>query len=193
MNPTSILEVLNPDHLDIDAAARLLDAMSSADRTTAVRLLGRRAQAALFEAAQGRRVALADVVPAGMAPLDPVICHGKNSLPMFTHFQKRFCRSPDAPDRELFGYNHQSMSWFTGPGYFVAREQGLEVAIDYTRLPTAVAAGWPTLKPNDKGPAKATFGGLVDYLRKVSTHVTIGRATRNGKTLDNWFILNRDA
>ena len=35
---------------------------------------------------------------------------------------------------------------------------------------------------------------LLDALRGVSKHVSIGRAIRNGKVQDNWFVLcRRDA
>jgi hypothetical protein len=30
-----------------------------------------------------------------------------------------------------------------------------------------------------------------DFMRGVSQHVTIGRATREGKPMDNWFVLCR--
>jgi hypothetical protein len=32
---------------------------------------------------------------------------------------------------------------------------------------------------------------MVDALRAVSTHVTVGRAIKKGKVLDNWFVLCR--
>src|ERR1043165_9074153 len=45
---------------------------------------------------------------------EPVIFEGRNSLPMFTRFQKRFSRQGD----EVVGYNHQTMGFVTGPGFF---------------------------------------------------------------------------
>jgi hypothetical protein len=33
---------------------------------------------------------------------------------------------------------------------------------------------------------------MRDFLRGVSRHVSIGRATRGGKPLDNWFVLCRN-
>jgi hypothetical protein len=34
---------------------------------------------------------------------------------------------------------------------------------------------------------------MVDTLRRVSEHVTIGSAARNGRDLGSWFILCREA
>ena len=78
-------------------------------------------------------------VPAEVPPLTEVIHDGKNSLPLFSRFQKRFCR-PAGPlgDTELWGYNEQAMRVFTGPGYFVAHTpEERDVIIDYSRVPTA--------------------------------------------------------
>ena len=33
---------------------------------------------------------------------------------------------------------------------------------------------------------------MIDYLRKVSDHVSIGRAVKGGKAMDNWFLLCRE-
>ena len=54
--------------------------------------------------------------------MTPLRHYGKNSMPMFTLFEKRFYRpegqDPNAP-RELCGANFQRISPLTGPGYFV--------------------------------------------------------------------------
>jgi hypothetical protein len=34
---------------------------------------------------------------------------------------------------------------------------------------------------------------MIDYMRRVSQHVFIGAATRNGKELGNYFILCRES
>jgi hypothetical protein len=33
---------------------------------------------------------------------------------------------------------------------------------------------------------------MIDVMRGVSTHVSIGRARRGGKMSDNWFVLCRE-
>ena len=130
-----------------------------------------------------------------MAPATEVINAGKNSLPVFSHFEKRFCRTADNPD-VLYGYNEGSTRKFVGPGYFVASvdaERG-EVAVNYYHVPPEDAAlpeAWPAIKPNEKGVQKFVYAKMIDYLRKVSDHVTIGRADRNGKTTNNYFLLCR--
>ena len=187
-----VRQFLLPGTMDLDRAAEGLNQLSHSERLAVVRSLGKAPQAALFEAAKGRVITIADVVPADAAPLKPVIHHGKNSLPLFTEFQKRFCRSSDSPETELWGYNHQTMAPITGPGYYVAHQHGDEVAIDYTRLPDGKPESWPAIKPNGSGFSRLVYFNMIDYLRKVSDHVSIGRAVKGGKAMDNWFLLCRE-
>jgi hypothetical protein len=185
--------------LDRREIARFLDGLAPPDRVAAVRSLGRAEQRRLYEAVEGfLPLRLADLVPAATEDLVPVRHHGRNTLPAFTIFEKRFCR-PRGQDREkpgeLWGYNHQSTAWITGPGYFVASEDPdrPEVLIDYTRVPTGRAEGWPEIRPNDRGLARFVYGFMVDRLRRVSEHVTIGSAARHGRELGSWFALCREA
>ena len=190
MQPSPELTSSSPP--DLPALAAHLDGLSHEARLSWVRSLGAKAQARLFEAAQGfRKVDLLHFVPEGTAPLAEVIHHGKNSLPAFTLFQKRFCRV--AGGAELAGYNEQAMRWATGPGYFVARPFGDgEVLIDYLALPAERAPSWPPVKPNSAGLSRFVYHRTQDVMRGVSRHVTIGRATREGKPMDNWFLLCRE-
>src|SRR5207253_2824006 len=81
-----------------------------------------RLQARLYRAvADAPHVTLTDLVPPDAPPLREIIFEGKNSLPAFTLFQKRFCR-PSTGRGELWGYNHQALAWLTGPGYFVVHD-----------------------------------------------------------------------
>ncbi|NUN15967.1 MAG: hypothetical protein HUU55_20260 [Myxococcales bacterium] len=183
--------LLTGNTLDLEAAESAMDALPPDLRLALIRTFSRKFQADLFEAAKGRRVTLAHIVPAGTKPLVEVIHEGKNTLPAFTQFQKRFCRSPLAPDKELWGYNHQTMAWATGPGYFVAFEDGNEIAIDYTKIPPSKPETWPAILRNDQRLSRFVYNGTIDYLRRVSAHVTIGRATRANKPMDAWFVLCR--
>ena len=176
-----------------------LDGLRHVERVAAVRSLGRTEQRRLYEAVAGRLpLRLVDLVPKAAPDLSAVRHFGRNTLPAFTLFEKRFCRpsgaDPEAPG-ELWGYNHQSTARFTGPGYFVAREDPdrAEVWIDYTRLPAGRAAGWPEIRPNERGLARLVYGFMVDTLRRVSEHVTIGSAARRGRDLGSWFALSREA
>jgi hypothetical protein len=112
---------------------------------------------------------------------------------VFRIFEKRFCR-PDDPrgTATLWGYNEQTFKTFTGPGYFVARpaERG-EVVIDYCDVPPRKPAAWPEILPNSARLARFIYYQTRDFMRGVSRDVTIGRATRQGQPMDNWFVLCR--
>ena len=87
-----------------------------------------------------RPVELLDLVPASVGDLAQVRHFGRNTLPAFTLFEKRFCRPKGADPRKpdsLYGFNFQALSPLTGPGYFVARPVPgrPEVDIDYRELP----------------------------------------------------------
>ncbi len=121
---------------------------------------------------------------------------GRNSLLLFTHFAKVFYRAEDSviAAKELWGFNRSGplISTAVGPGYYVAYPHGQgEVLVDYTRLPTRAPSGWPAILRNDQRLSRFVYNGTQDVLRGVSKHVTIGRATRHGKPLDNWFVLCR--
>jgi hypothetical protein len=45
--------------------------------------------------------------------------------------------------------------------------------------------------PNDARLSRLVFNGTQDVLRGISKHVCIGRASRGGKWMDNWFVLVR--
>src|SRR4051812_24760702 len=97
------------------ALAGALDGLDAGARRTAVTGLRRKELAALFEAAADNPpLLLTDLVPTRTPPLAEVIHDGKNSLPMFTRFEKRFCRPPGAERGELWGYNEQDLRAVTG-------------------------------------------------------------------------------
>jgi hypothetical protein len=175
--------------------ARQLDGMREETRIATVVGLRRRQLAPLFEAAAANEpLHLTDLVPADVPPLTEVIHEGKNSLPLFTRFQKRFCRPPASEDAgaELWGYNEQAFRTATGPGYFVlhATETG-ELVVDYTRLPPGKPAAWPRILSNSARLSRFIYYQTTDVLRRVSRHVVIGRAYRKGRPFDAWFALVR--
>ncbi len=179
--------------VDLKRIAQVFDEISHAGRVAAIGRLSLADQAALFEAAAGfRAITLDDFVPKSVKIGTPVIHYGVNSLKAFTHFQKRWCRM--APGDELIGYNHQMMQWLTGPGYFTGKQgKPGEVLIDYTITPTEKPESWPKIQANSSGPASVVYGGMIDVMRGISTHVTIGRAQKKGKFVDNWFLLCRES
>jgi len=177
----------------------LLDGWTHTQRVAAVRSLGRTQQRHLYRAAEGfRPLRLEHIVPPSQPDFTQVRHFGKNTLPVFTHFEKRFCRPPgedSVKPSELYGFNFQTMSPVTGPGYFVAREDPnrSEVLVDYTVVPPRCPDGWPEVRGNEGGLARFVYGFMIDTLRGVSEHVSIGSAARRGKDLGSWFILCREA
>jgi hypothetical protein len=191
--------LIREDSPEPERIARFLDALSHADRVQAIRSTRGRDQHRLYQAVEGfAPVRLVELVPPDTAELGSVRHYGKNSLPFFTEFEKRFARGPgidpDAP-KELMGFNFQTMAPVTGPGYFVAvDDEGRgEVLIDYRRVPDCHPVDWPGIRSNEVGLGRFVYGFMVDTLRRVSQHVTIGSAAKNGKDTGNWFILCQEA
>ena len=181
------------------AIAALFDGQSPTLRTALVRSLTRGEQRALYAKVDGfAPVGLLDLVPADRAPLEEVRHFGLNTLPAFRVFEKRFCRvageDADKP-LALAGYNFQTMSPITGPGYFVAVEDAdrREVLVDYRHLPEQKPEQWPPIRSNERGLARFVYGFMVDRLRRVSEHVTVGSAARKGREMGSYFVLARSA
>lgn len=152
-----------------------LDRATPEARVNWMRSLGGREQRALWELAKGTTLTVADfLAPDGSV----LIGEGKNALPVFSWFQKRFARVGD----ELVGYNHNSkfLTFFAGPGHFVfydSPEVPGEVWVDYRVLPKQRHPDFPELVTNDRWIIpKLVFGGMVDKMRRVSQHVVIGDA-----------------
>ena len=176
-----------------------LDALDHAERVAAVRSFGRAAQRSLYELVDGfRPLRLEHLVPASVPDFTQVRHYGRNTLPAFSLFEKRFCR-PHAADAvkpgELYGFNFQTMASVTGPGYFVAREDAArpEVLVDYNLVPAEHPEGWPEIRRNERGLSRFVYGFMVDTVRGVSEHVSIGSAARRGKDMGSWFILCRES
>ncbi len=193
---TELKSLLSADPMDLAAVAAHLDGLEPTARVAAVRTITGKEQQTIWHAAEGQGATLADLVPEDAGATVEVINFGKNSLPVFTHFEKRMCRVPGEDDK-LYGYNEGATRPFVGPGYFVAHdfpERG-EVGIDYMQVPpddAPLPEGWPAIKPNESGVQRFVYAGMVDYMRKVSQTVTIGRAYKGGeKELPHTFLLCR--
>jgi hypothetical protein len=192
-----IAPMISRDSMDRKEIARVLDEVAEPTRIQSLAELGRRELARLFDvAADNEPLTLDHFVPAGVGPMVEVIHEGKNSLGLFTRFQKRFCRPPNVAG-ELWGYNEQGMRVFTGPGYFVAHAPtenlaiGGGVIVDYRKLPADKPDGWPPIMPNSARLSRFIYNGTVDVMRRVSDHVSIGRAMKDNKPMDAWFVLVR--
>jgi hypothetical protein len=162
-----------------------LDALSEDARVAEVRACSGALQKKLWGLVEGCGIDTTTFVPEAEST---VIYAGKNSLAMFTHFEKRFWRVPGGA---TIGYNQQSMKWFSGPGYFLVRDgDNGELLFDYTATPELQPTGWPSIRPNT-GFYSIVYGGMIDTNRRVSRDTVIGSAARNGKSIDSFYLLTR--
>ena len=199
----SLKAMIDDAALPITEIGAYLDGLDHAVRKAEVLILSSRQVKELYHrAAAAEPLTLDFFVPEDVAATTEVIHHGRNSLPAFNFFQKRFARSARSGDR-LFGYNEQSMRWATGPGFFVALESRPEwrdrgaVVIDYHQVPGEgddVPAGWPKIVPNSRGLQFLIYHKTRDFMRKVSSHVSVGAAYKgeSDKEMGAYFALCRD-
>ena len=187
----SLTSLLRAPDVSCAALAAFLDGLDEPARVRAVRTLPGRALRRLWTVcANAAPLSLDEFVPPTLAEGETLIYAGKNSLPLFSIFEKRFARHRG----EIVGYNEGTTRPLVGPGYFTVSappDRPREVLIDYERVPATAPAGWPAVKPNDRGLSALVFGHLHDYLRRVSNGVVIGIGTRHGKDLNAWFVLAR--
>jgi hypothetical protein len=167
-----------------------LDGLSSAARLAQVLAVTGRGVRRLYDAVAGGPVpSLDELVPPATEGV--VIYEGRNSLAAFSRFQKRFVRMSGL----VVGYNHQTMSFVTGPGYFVVHapsgsgDHGQELDFDYTVAPPGEPAGWPAYRPNEGGLSRFVYGNMHDYVRRVARGVVVGKAYRHGVAQDAYFSL----
>ncbi len=137
---------------------------------------------------------LEDVVPADCPEATAIIYEGRNSLPTFSRFQKRFARLGSG---EVIGYNHQLWSFVTGPGYFVVKPPSPDADVpeelwfDYIAVPAEIPPGWPPFRPNSLGLSRLVYMGMKDYIRRVADGVLVGKAYKQGRAQGAFFTLVR--
>lgn len=153
-------------------------------------------QALLWDMAIYGETSLDDLVPVHIPDGQEVIHEGYNSLPAFRDFQKRFCRPHPKADH-LFGYNEGLTRPLIGPGFFVVDyfPERREVGVNYYKVPprgSKVDPRWPAIKANEDGLQRFVYANMIDFLRKVSDHVTIGRAFKHHRAMPNYFLLCRE-
>lgn len=186
--------LIDETHLDLTRLGKVLDELGHEGRLWSIYQWTRRDMARVWEAAKGvHPLTLDDFVPPSTGPLVEVIHHGKNSLPSYRYFQKRFCKPKEGTD-QLIGYNEQAWQGATGPGYFVAHpstDPG-DVDIDYTMLPKEKPEAWPRILPNSARLGRFVYYGMIDVMHGISSHVSIGRAKKKHGWMDAWFVLVRE-
>jgi hypothetical protein len=170
-----------------------LERLSPADRLEQVLDVRGGLVGKLYDAVGGGEpLGLTDFVPEGET--GTIIFEGRNSLPAFSRFQKRFARVGDV----VFGYNHQLVSFATGPGYFLVRPPTPgeahpdELFFDYTsEPPTSLPSGWPGFKKNSAGLSRAVFMNMKDFCRRVAPGVLVGKAYKLGVAQNAYFTLTK--
>ncbi|MEE2788650.1 MAG: hypothetical protein VX589_15005 [Myxococcota bacterium] len=182
---------------DMTGMAGWLDQLSHSERLNEVLDLGPAAQRSLWTLAAGGKLTLEAFVGDSIEPMKPVRHFGRNTLPIFKRFEKRFCRAPsDVETPGLWGYNEGPTRGLVGPGYFICRltggDQRGDVVIDYTQIPSMKPEEWPGIQPNEQGLSRLVYAGMEDFMRPVSDHITIGRAYKGGKATNNYFVLCRE-
>lgn len=182
-------------NVNVERLVELLEGMGHEGRYHTVRTWSAKDLERIFEAVKGHKaLGLDDIVPAS-EPLVGVMHDLHNALPfMSPPLGKCFARIPDDPDH-LVGYNVQPWARFAGPGYFTAYkgegEHEGELVVDYTKLPSVKAAGWPAIRKNEGLIPGIVYGGMTDYVRGISTHVSIGAAFIGTRPRKAWFAMVR--
>lgn len=184
--PLSALLTRGARYQDISA---YLDALSPADRLDQVLAVTGSAVGKLYEAvADAPKISVAEFCPPDLTEGKTLIYEGRNSLPSFSRFQKRFQRRGD----KVVGYNHQTMSFVTGPGYFVPVDGDdfrNELLFDYTQEPPFFPEGWPPYKPNNHLFSKLVYFNMKDYCRRVAKGVIVGAAFKKSVAQGAFFTL----
>lgn len=185
---------------DIKALANYLDQLEQKQRIHEVTSLTASQQKMLWFAAEGsERLTMDFFVPANKPALEQVIHWGQNSLPFATKFQKVMCRTSNTVGHA--GYNVSPLAWLVGNGFFVTRAttdadfDNHGIVVDYTQVPSEASASWPAIKVCGKDRLGIIpYAGNHDFMRKVSQHVSIGRAKKanSKKWMPNWFVLCRE-
>ena len=189
---SSLLRRLVADRAGATQVTEYLDGLEASDRVKEVLGVTRQGVKDLYKAMAGAPPATVDeLVPP--EEKRTVIYEGRNSLPVFSRFQKRIARIGE----EVVGYNHQLLSFATGPGYFLVRgplgegEHGGELLFDYTVAPPLGPSDWPRYKSNNAGLSRQIFGNLNDYVRSVAAGVFVGKAFKLGTEQGTYFSLSR--
>jgi hypothetical protein len=189
----NLKELLLDEKTRLEQVSAYLAKLDHAQKCAEVLSLNKKCQARLWELAKdGKPIDLEYLVPKEIKPLEPQPFDGKNSLPIYTRFQKVFYRTPDG---QIAGYNNSNAAWFAGWGYYIAEKSSRdpkELAVNYMKLPKHKPADWPEIKSNTSGLSRLVYGNMVDFLRRVDDDVLIGKATRKGeKEMESYFVLVR--
>ncbi|MBO6933321.1 MAG: hypothetical protein JJ863_00045 [Deltaproteobacteria bacterium] len=200
--PNRLQQLIRDPGAPIGAIAAHLDALDHDTRMAELADTTRQDQRLLWTKADaGDPIDYEHFVPKDAKPLEPIVHHGRNTLPLpgpQRFFRKPMTRPEDGTER-AFGYNDAPSRGLVGPGYFVLEksepawtDRGAWFVNYFTHPDGPVPADWPTVKPNSEGLQRFVYGGTRDFMRKVSDHVSIGAAYKGDKPLDHYFTLCRE-
>ena len=188
----SLSEILARGARYADISAHL-DALSPAARLEQVLDIRGSAVGRLYEAViDAPRMTTEEFCPPALTEGKTLIYEGRNSLPAFSRFQKRFQRRGD----QIVGYNHQNVMGIIGPGYFMTTdgdEFRRELLFDYTQAPAFFPTGWPAYKPNTYLLSRPVYYNMKDYCRRVARGVVVGMAFKEGNAMGAFFTLTLPA
>ncbi|MHC4390340.1 MAG: hypothetical protein ACYS22_03375 [Planctomycetota bacterium] len=187
------LELLKAESIDREAIAKRFENLDLYGQIDEMLSLKAKAQAQLFGVCEANEpLTVAELIAEGES--GTWIFEGVNTLPANRRFQKRVCPT-EGNSEHLAGYNEQGLKWLTGPGCFTVRacreEEPGSIVFDYTIMPKEAPVGCKTVKHANKGLSRLVYGGMLDYMHRVSKNVMIGRAYKNGKATSNYFMLAR--
>ena len=190
----TLKELLNKPGVKLEEVTTYIDSLQHPERVQQVRDLGRKEQEVMWAISENsKKIDYDYLMPPDAKPFEVFPFEGKNSLPLFTKFQKVFYKDNQG---RICGYNNAWIGWLVGPGYYVTRKnpknEEFELQVDYTQIPDEKPESWPEIKSNDIFPTNFVYGGTRDNLRWVSKDVLIGRAFKMGEDpMPNWFVLCR--
>lgn len=183
--------------INLERITEILDGLGHEGRVHTTHTWGKAEMEKVFDAAKGYKPVDVDFFVPVSEPLVEVQHDLHNTVPLpGTEGQKRFARST-ADANVLIGFNPQPMNAFSGPGYFTATkgegDHAGELVVDYTKIPTEKVASWPAIRDNGGFIPGIVYGGMTDYVRAISSHVSIGKAFKGGQSRDAFFtIVRRD-
>ncbi|MBX3230170.1 MAG: hypothetical protein KIT84_24945 [Labilithrix sp.] len=180
--------------VNVERLVEILDGLGHEGRIHTTRTWSKKEMSRIFDAVKGHRPIDVDYVVPISEPLVEVQHDLHNALGLPGKFQKRFAKIAGDPS-VVVGFNVQPYTAFAGPGYFTASkgegEHEGELVIEYTKIPKEKPEGWPKIVENAGLIPGIVYGGMTDYLRGISTHVSIGKAFKGGKPRGEWFALVR--
>lgn len=179
----TLAEMLGPGTVTRQDIGAHLDALGQDKRIAECLEISKEQQKRLWEVASADPSEPQDLV----AGNTPAAFTGRNTLPLFTRFEKRFARHRGA----LIGFNVHALGWLTGPGYFTVTSGPTRFLFDYNQVPDDGPNGWPDVRSNNRGFAKPVYGGLLDDTVWVARDVMIGSARRGDVSLGSYFVLAR--